>query len=215
MITLAVVNLKGGTAKTTSSAFLLHALAESGLSVLGVDADPQGSLSRWAEQADWLVPVAGMPVANLHRQLPGVTGDAVTGQRYDATVIDTPPLEDHRSIVLSTLRIATHVVIPMAPTPIEHERLASVRGAVADVADLRSDDQAPPLSVLLTRVVPNAASTAAYREVIEAEGVHVFRAQVGRLERFAQAYGDPISGAVETAYGDALTELLTEGAVTK
>lgn len=212
MLVLAIVNLKGGTTKTTSAAFLLHALAESGLSVLGVDADPQGSLSRWAEQADWSLSVSGMSVSNLHRQLPGVTGDGiVTATRYDAVVIDTPPLEDHRDIVVSTLRIATHVITPMAPTPIEYERLDAVRGALDDVANLRADDQAPPLAVLLTRTVANAASTEAYREAITAEGVHVFRVPVARREKFAQAYGDPIAGALSTAYGDALDELLAEG----
>lgn len=214
MITLALVNLKGGTTKTTSAAFLLHALVESDVSALGVDADPQGSLSRWAEAADWLVPVVGMPIANLHRQLPGVTGDGVTGSRYDAVVVDTPPLEDHRSIVLSSLRIATHVVCPLAPTPIEYERLSSVRAAVDDVTDLRTDEQPPALSVLLTRTVANAASTYAYRDAITDDGLHVFATSVARRERFAQAYGDPVHKALDTAYGDALDELLSQGATT-
>ncbi|WP_287003563.1 ParA family protein, partial [Gordonia sp. UBA7860] len=49
MLCIAVVNLKGGSTKTTSAAYLLHALAESGLSVLGVDADPENcSLVRWS-----------------------------------------------------------------------------------------------------------------------------------------------------------------------
>lgn len=212
MIVLAVVNLKGGTSKTTSAAFLMHGLAESGVNVLGVDADPQGSLGRWAESADWTVPVVGMPVANLHKQLPGVTGDAVTGSRYDAVVIDTPPLEDHRSIVRSALRVATHVVCPVAPTPIEYERVSSVVTELEDVADLRADERPPALSVLLTRTVANAASTEAYRESLIEDGVHVFASPVPRRERFAQAYGDPITRALDSAYGDALNELLSEGA---
>jgi len=208
MITVAVVNLKGGTTKTTSSAFFLHALAESGLNVLGVDADPQGSLVSWSEQADWELPVIGMAVNNLHKQLPGVAGDQRIGERYDAVVIDTPPLEDHRGIVMSTLRAATHVVMPMAPTPIEYERLSAVRSALDDAADLRPDGEAPAFRVLLTRTVPNAASTEGYREAISAEGIAVLRASVGRLERFAQAYGDRVSNALNTAYGDALYEVL-------
>lgn len=208
MITVAVVNLKGGTTKTTSAAFLAHGFAESGLSVLGVDADPQGSLSRWAELGDWLLPVVAMPVANLHRQLPGVTGDEITGQRYDAVVVDTPPLEDHRSIVLSVLRLATHVVCPLAPTPIEYERLVAVRAAVADAADVRRDETPPRLYALLTRTVAHAASTDVYREAITTDGVPVLSGNVARLERFAQAYGDPITGALDTAYGDALAELM-------
>lgn len=210
MIVLAVVNLKGGTTKTTSSAFLLHAFAESGLTVLGVDADPQGSLGRWAEQADWLVPVVGMAVANLHRQLPGVTGDGITGEKYDAVVIDTPPLEDHRSIVMSVLRVATHVVTPMAPTPIEYERLTSVQAALRDAADVRPDEREPAFGVLFTRTVPNAASTEGFRQAVNDDGVRVFKAAVGRLERFAQAYGDTVTGALNTAYGDVLDELLEQ-----
>lgn len=203
MITIAVVNLKGGTAKTTSSAFMAHALVESGLSVLGVDADPQGSLLRWAEQADWKMPVVGLAVANLHRQLPGIAAD-----RYDAVVIDTPPLEDHRGLVVSALRVATHVVTPTAPTPIEYERLPAVRQAVDDAADLRPDGRLPVHAVLLTRTIPGAASTQVYRELIAEDGAQVLRAQVGRLERFAQAYGRPIQDAVNTGYGDAVSELL-------
>jgi len=46
MIVLAVVNLNGGTGKTTTAAFVAHALHEQGRHVLVVDADPQGSAQR-------------------------------------------------------------------------------------------------------------------------------------------------------------------------
>lgn len=69
MLSIAIVNLKGGSTKTTSAAYLLHALAESGLSVLGVDADPENcSLVRWSDLARWEIPVVGMPVKDLHRR---------------------------------------------------------------------------------------------------------------------------------------------------
>lgn len=91
MLCIAVVNLKGGSTKTTSAAYLLHALAESGLSVLGVDADPENcSLVRWSDLAEWATPVVGMPVKDLHRRL-----DAVS-EGFDAVVIDTPPMESGR-----------------------------------------------------------------------------------------------------------------------
>lgn len=54
---LTVANLKGGTSKTTTAAYLAHALAELGQRVLVVDADPQGSISRWAEMGEWTIPV--------------------------------------------------------------------------------------------------------------------------------------------------------------
>ena len=204
MITLAVVNLKGGSTKTTTSAFVSHAFHEAGLRVLGVDADGENeSLAGWQSSADWPFPVVGMAVPNLHRQLPGVTGD-----RYDAVVIDTPPIKEQRNIVLSALRLATHALVPMAPTPMEYERLPAIRSLLDDAIELRPNNSSPLLAVLLTRCAPRAASTAVYRGLIADDGVTVLKAQIGRREQFAQAYGDPISNASSTAYGDAVAELL-------
>ncbi|MDQ1246222.1 MAG: chromosome partitioning protein [Actinomycetota bacterium] len=211
-LVISTVNLKGGTAKTTSTAFLAHAFAEAGLSVLIIDADPQGSLQRWSDSAHraedgqagprWTIPVVGMPVRTLHAQLPGIVGD------HQVVLIDTPPLEEQRGVVMSALRAASHVVVPVAPTPVEVERLDAVRQTIVDAADLRPDGRSPVAAVLLTRTVPQAASTAAWRAAMVSTGWHVLGAEVGRLERFAQAYGDPIVRACDTAYGYAVTELL-------
>ena len=204
MLVIAVVNLKGGSTKTTSAAFIAHVLHEQGGRVLLVDSDPQASALHWAEVADWPVPVIGLASGRLHRDLPGITGD-----RYDWIVIDTPPLAEHAGIVMSVLRVATHVLIPVAPTPIEYERLAAVRDALADSGPLRPSGDPPESAVLLTRTVSGAASTQVYRELITEDGGRVLRGSVGRLERFSQAYGQPITRASATAYGDAVYELLT------
>src|SRR5690625_1225576 len=108
-ITIAVANLKGGSTKTTTAAFVLHALADAGLSVLGVDADGENeSLLAWSETGEWAIPVIGMPVSDLHRKLPGITGE-----RYDAVVIDTPPMKERRGVVASAIRLATHILVPL------------------------------------------------------------------------------------------------------
>ena len=203
VLVIAVVNLKGGTSKTTSAAFLVHALHETGWSAWAVDADPQGSLLHWSGVADWPMPCLGMPERTLHTRL-----DGVIGGRADAVVIDPPPLEEQAGIVYSVLRRATHVLTPVAPTPIEYERLSPIRTALTEVAPLRADDRPPAHAVLLTRTVAGASSTEVYREQITDDGDHVLASSVGRLERFALAYGDPIAHAVNTAYGDAAVELL-------
>lgn len=203
MFVIPVVNLKGGTSKTTTAAYVAHALHESGWAVFGVDADPQGSLLHWSGTAEFGFPVVGMADRRLHTRL-----DGVVGERADVAVVDTPPLEDHGGIVYSALRRSTHVLTPVAPTPIEYERLPAVREALAEVAPLRGSGQPPAHHVVLTRTVAQAASTEAYREAIAADGDAVLRAHVPRREHYAQAYGDPIRGAVDGPFGDAILELL-------
>ncbi|WP_344128029.1 ParA family protein [Mycolicibacterium murale] len=198
-----VANLKGGSTKTTTAAFVMHALADAGLTVLGVDSDGENeSLLGWSEAGEWTIPVIGMPVTDLHRKLPGVIGD-----RYDAVVIDTPPMKERRGVVASAIRLATHVLVPMAPTGMEYARLPAIRELVEDAAALADGDPAQ-LAVVLTRTVSNAASTEVYRQMINADGVRVLGPTVGRLERYAQAFGLPITNAAATAYGDIAAELL-------
>jgi len=202
-LTIVVANLKGGSTKTTSAAFVLHALQEASMKTIGVDADGENeSLLRWSEAGERTIPVIGLSVNDLHRKLPGIVGE-----RYNAVVIDTPPMKERLGVVASAIRLATHVLVPMAPTAIEYGRLPAIREVVDDTAALRTGPP-PELAVVFTRTVPNAASTEVYRQVIRDDGVRVLAPTVGRLERYAQAYGLPIANAAATAYGDIVAELL-------
>jgi chromosome partitioning protein len=207
VITLAVVNFKGGSSKTTTAVYLAHAMHEQGRRVLVVDADPQQSARRWSEYAGgWPMAVTGELAgrSDLHRRLSGVVGD-----RYDVIVIDTPPIEEQRGgVVLSALVAATDVLVPVAPTPAEVERVGRVEEELRRAAGLRISGEPPRTSVLLTRTVAGASSTAIWRAHLEAAGHRVLKVHVGRLERFAQAYGGPVERASQTAYGDAAQELL-------
>ena len=64
---IAAVNQKGGSGKTTLSMQLAGALARRGHEVLIVDADPQGTATRWAASAEDEKPfpatVAGLAAA--------------------------------------------------------------------------------------------------------------------------------------------------------
>lgn len=184
--TIAVVNLKGGSSKTTTAAHLSAQLHGAGLRVLTVDADPQGSSLRWAEAAGWPWATIGLPVRTLHTQLGGLLGG------HDVVVIDTPPLESQSGIVASALRAADLVIVPTAPTPIEVERLPAVREALDDVAPLRRDGQPPPSRVLLTRTVAGAVSTSVWRASLREDGWNVLGTAVPRLEALSQSYGDLI-----------------------
>lgn len=202
---LTVCNLKGGSAKTTSAAFLAHALAERGHRVMVIDADPQGSITRWAELAEWRIPVRGMATGRLH--VPG-TGVDVEAAGHDVVVIDTPPTDRDRAIVESAIRAATHVVVPLAPTALEYERMAPVHDMITDLSHLGRHGLAASTAVLLTRTVLGTHANHIYRDALTQDGWRVLRPHVQFLQRYAQAFGAPVLGATRSAYGDAVTELL-------
>jgi chromosome partitioning protein len=204
---LAVVNLKGGTTKTTSAVFFAHAWYEMGKRVELIDADPQASAQSWQDDAPepFPFPVVGMASTRLHAQLQ----DVVPPDR-DAVVIDTPPLEEKAGIVMSALRVASVVVIPMKPGSMEYKRVLRVREVVQDAAGVREDGEAAPFFVLFTRTKPNASSTDIYREQLTADGFHVLAATVGEREYFSQSESENVHSAMNTAYGDALEEIAKE-----
>lgn len=195
-----VANPKGGTGKTTTAAYLAHALAEAGVSVLAVDADPQGSLLEWSDLAEWSVPVIGLPVRNLHAKLPELAG------RHQVVIVDTPPVHEAQGIVVSALRVCTHVVVPVAPAPVEMGRLAALRAMIEDVEPLR---EAPPVvRVLMVRTVAGTSSRREWRELLTADGWPVLAAEIPRWERITRSFGDPLRQVVSSPYGEAAMELL-------
>jgi chromosome partitioning protein len=91
---ISVVNQKGGSGKTTLSMQLAGALARRGNKVLVVDADPQGTATRWAASADDEKPfpasVVGLSAAStkVHREVKKFVDD------YQYVIIDCPPAAD-------------------------------------------------------------------------------------------------------------------------
>jgi chromosome partitioning protein len=195
---ITVTNFKGGSGKTTTSAYLAHAFAAKGRSVIVIDADPQGSALRWSEQGEWSIPTIALPVKDLHKRLSGILPGAT-----DIVVIDTPPLEEQAGIVSSALRAADLAVVSMAPTMGEYERLPEVWGAIDDVEPLRVG----PLKavVLMNRTITNANSTPLYRELMTEEGHTVLSTTIPRREPIAQAFGGPVTDLGK--YADAADEI--------
>ena len=184
---VAVVNLKGGTGKTTTAAFLGHAWAASGLRVTFVDADhPQYALSRWAELAAWNLPVMGLGSKQLHVQLPGI----LTSATCDLAVVDTPPLEEHRGIVTAALRAADDIVVTLAPTTAELHRTGAVFDAIDDVAPLRA--MPARVTVCLNRVDRRARADRVIRAALTDAGHHVLDHDVPLRQAYAQAFGSVV-----------------------
>jgi len=113
---IAAVNQKGGSGKTTLSMQLAGALARRGHDVLIVDADPQGTATRWAASAEddkpFPAPVAGLAAAGgkVHREVQKYV------DRYDYIIIDCPPAVDSLA-PQSALLVADLAVVPVIPSP--------------------------------------------------------------------------------------------------
>jgi len=187
MVTIALVNLKPGTGKTTSAVWLAHTLAaDRARSVILVDADPAASALEWSDLAGGFpFRIMGLPVRDLHKR---IRGFAAPG---DTVVIDAPQLEDHGGIARSALLAADQVVIPCAPTPIEIARTGPVAREIADTDTLR--ETPARAAVLLNRTVTRARSTNDARTVLAGLGYDVLTTAVPRLEIYAQSYGGPVN----------------------
>lgn len=204
MKTIAVMNFKGGSGKTTTSAYLAHAFKARGSSVIVVDADPQGSALRWSEQGEWSIPTISLPVKDLHKRLGGIVPSTT-----DVVVIDTPPLEENAGIVVAALRAADVAIVAMAPTMGEYERLPEVWAAIEDVEPLRSDPLT--VAVLMNRTITNANSTPMFRELITDDGHTVLATTIPRRESIAQAFGGPVVDLGK--YAAAADEISTLGGI--
>ena len=207
-LSIALVNAKPGTGKTTCAVWLAHAFAEAGHKVLLVDADPAASALAWSDQAGGFdFRIVGLPFRDLHRRI------AEYARKDDVVVIDCGQLEDHAGIARSVLRFADEVVIPCAPTTVEISRTVPMLGEVKTVNEARSVPAR--CCILLNRTIMHANSTGAARDALSSAGFAVLGMTVPRWELYAQSYGAPVgsSGAVwqvlaaELAYRAQLEEV--------
>jgi chromosome partitioning protein len=179
---VAVVNLKGGTGKTTTSIYMAAALTRLGGRTLLVDSDPQGSSLSWSEAVsepeDGLpFSVVGLPVKDLHRQVADHFPD------YEHLIVDTPPGE--QAIVRSALMAVDAVVLPISPGLLDVDRLRPTLELLSEMEAVNP----VAVYVLLTRVRRGTKSARAAREVLGELGFHLFEAEIPLLESYAGSFG--------------------------
>jgi len=193
-LSVALLNLKPGTGKTTSAVWLAHVFVQAGKQVLLVDADPSGSALEWSDlaamnpqvppKAAFPFRIVALPSRGLHQRVPEIAHDD------DVVIIDAPQLEDHAAIARSAMRYVDEILIPCAPSPIEINRTTPVREEITEVEALR--ERPARAAVLLNRCITRAHSTTNAREALEGLGYDVLRMAVPRLEVYAQSFGVPI-----------------------
>jgi chromosome partitioning protein len=162
MFTIAIVNEKGGTGKTTTAVNLAAGLGERGLRVLLVDLDGQAASSRWLGVEDdtrfadalWrgsgLEPLTevmpGVALAPGHGKLDAVAHDLrptqggqlrkLLGevQGFDYIVIDCPPSLGNR-LIGNALLAATHAIVPVETSILALDGLKILLTTLEDVRE--------------------------------------------------------------------------------
>lgn len=198
---IALVNLKGGVSKTTSSIYLATAFSRRGKTLL-VDADPQGSSLSWTEGAEENggevgFAVVGLPTRDLHKKLLKVADD------YEYVVIDTPPGDP--AITKAALMASEVAIVPISAAAMDINRFQPTLEAIAEVEPLNSLEY----RVLLTQVQRISREGQDARLVMEEVNLPVLEAEVPYLRAYKRAFGAPID---DLADYEAVANELLEGA---
>lgn len=145
-LTIAVLNQKGGSGKTTISTNLAHALKLDGYKVLSVDSDPQGSLRDWneANEAE-ILSVVGLDRETLPKDLPAISGG------YDFVVIDGAPQIAKMSA--AAVKAASLVLIPVQPSPYDIWACADLVDIIAARQEIT--DGSPKAYFVISRAIKN------------------------------------------------------------
>ena len=165
MPTIAVLNQKGGSGKTTLAINLADALQRDGETVLLVDADPQGSARDWHEvNAGAVLDVVGLDRETLARDL------KVVGT-YDWVLIDGAPQIAKLSAV--AVKVADLVLIPVQPSPFDV-------WACADLVEMIDARQAvtggkPLAYFVVSRAIKNTKLSGEVGAALEDYGLPVFK----------------------------------------
>lgn len=167
LITVAVLNQKGGSGKTTIATNLAYALKRDGHQVLLVDADQQGSARDWNEaNSGELLPVVGLDRETLPKDLQAISGG------YDWIVIDGAP--QIAKLSAAAVRAADIVLIPVQPSPYDI-------WACADLVDLISARQEatggkPKAAFVISRSIKNTKLSGEVGDALKEYGLPVFQA---------------------------------------
>ena len=133
MKTVLVASSKGGVGKTTIATHLAAQAALDGLNTVLVDADPQGSSTRWAQRRAGLesavLPLDGT-APRWRSQLPGDTGFVVIDAAAGAMARDLEPF----------LAAANAVVVPVLPSTFDIEASVAFLDTLAKHPRVRRGD---------------------------------------------------------------------------
>jgi chromosome partitioning protein len=180
---ITVCNQKGGSGKTTLSMQLAGALARRGNKVLVVDADPQGTATRWAATAEDDKPfpasVVGLSAASakVHREVKKFVPD------YHYIIIDCPPAADS-PVPQSALLIADLALVPIIPSPLDMWAAVGIRQVIENVSEINEELQA---RLVVNQCQPNTSLAREALEVLPEFGIDLCKTYMHQRQVYRQS----------------------------
>lgn len=193
---VALCGQKGGSGKTTTAEAVAGELLARGLSVLLVDADPQGTASTWADVATEKghpcpTTVAMGPQMHQPTQLPRLRDS------YDAVVIDCPPR--HSEIQRAALMAADLALVPCGPSAHDIWSMAETVELIGAAQRVRPELEA---RIVITRKMAQTVIGREARDALASCEVPLMRSELCYRVAYQEAPASGM-GAAQYAPGDA------------
>ena len=187
---IAVVNQKGGAGKTTVSMQLAGTLGRRGNKVLVIDADPQGTATRWASSAtdDQQFPasVAGLSAAGgkVHNEVKKFIDD------YDFIVIDCPPAADS-PVPQSALLVSDMAIVPVMPSPLDLWASVGIGKVIENILGINESLQP---RILVNQCQPNTSLAREAIDILPEFGIPMARSRFHQRTAYRQSavYGGTV-----------------------
>ena len=196
--TIAVLNQKGGVGKTTLTSNLGDAFKRSGVSVLLVDSDPQGSLRDWNEASEGTV----LPVVGLDRETLATDLKAVKDQ-YALVLIDGAPQSGR--LAASAIKGSDLVLIPVTPSPYDVWACADLVEALKARQEIT--DGKPLARFLISRARKNTKLSGDLEEALTGYQLETLKSGTIHREIYAQTASDGLTVFHAKNAEDAITEI--------
>lgn len=162
-----VANQKGGSGKTTVLMQLAGSFARRGRRILVVDADPQGTATRWAASAPDETPFPAAVVSlsaagsKVHREVAKFTED------YHVILVDCPPAVDSPA-PQSALLIADLVLVPVIPSPLDLWAAIGIRQTIERMRDINEGLQS---RLVINSLEPRTSVAREVKEILREFGI--------------------------------------------